>query len=96
KQQQNKQQQNKQQQNKQQQNKQQDLSALPQWENKIKQDKSNQDSTKIKQRVLQKKPVLDQATEQQLRRVPDDLSGLLRARIRQYYYRQNIKRQMSQ
>ncbi|MGO4909483.1 VWA domain-containing protein [Pseudorhodobacter sp. W20_MBD10_FR17] len=28
---------------------------------------------------------LDQATEQQLRAVPDDPSGLLRARIRQYY-----------
>ncbi|MFZ1725556.1 MAG: VWA domain-containing protein [Albidovulum sp.] len=30
---------------------------------------------------------LDQATEQQLRAVPDDPSGLLRARIRQYYSR---------
>jgi len=30
---------------------------------------------------------LDQAREQQLRSVPDDLSGLLRARIRQYYAR---------
>jgi len=28
---------------------------------------------------------LDQAHEQQLRAVPDDPSGLLRARIRQYY-----------
>ena len=28
---------------------------------------------------------LDQAVEQQLRRVPDDPSGLLRARIRQHY-----------
>ncbi len=33
-------------------------------------------------------PPLDQATEQQLRRVPDDPSGLLRARIRQHYYGQ--------
>jgi Ca-activated chloride channel family protein len=31
---------------------------------------------------------LDQAREQQLRAVPDDPSGLLRARIRQYYSRQ--------
>lgn len=30
-------------------------------------------------------PVLDQATEQQLRAVPDDPTGLLRARIRQHY-----------
>jgi len=30
---------------------------------------------------------LDQAHEQQLRAVPDDPSGLLRARIRQYYSR---------
>ena len=28
---------------------------------------------------------VDQAIEQQLRRVPDDPSGLLRARIRQHY-----------
>lgn len=32
---------------------------------------------------------LDQAIEQQLRRVPDDPSGLLRARIRQHYSRRN-------
>jgi Ca-activated chloride channel family protein len=31
---------------------------------------------------------LDQAAEQQLRAVPDDPSGLLRARIRQHYARQ--------
>ncbi|WP_192843803.1 VWA domain-containing protein [Aureimonas sp. D3] len=30
-------------------------------------------------------PVIDQAVEQQLREVPDDPSGLLRARIRQHY-----------
>ena len=30
-------------------------------------------------------PVVDQAVEQQLREVPDDPSGLLRARIRQHY-----------
>ncbi len=30
-------------------------------------------------------PVVDQAVEQQLRKVPDDPSGLLRARIRQHY-----------
>jgi Ca-activated chloride channel family protein len=30
-------------------------------------------------------PVIDQAVEQQLRKVPDDPSGLLRARIRQHY-----------
>jgi Ca-activated chloride channel family protein len=29
--------------------------------------------------------VVDQAVEQQLRKVPDDPSGLLRARIRQHY-----------
>ncbi|MDP8042807.1 MULTISPECIES: VWA domain-containing protein [Pasteurellaceae] len=33
-------------------------------------------------------PPLDQATEQQLRQVPDDPSGLLKARIRQHYYGQ--------
>ena len=32
-------------------------------------------------------PALEQAAEQQLRAVPDDPSGLLRARIRQYYAR---------
>ncbi len=68
-----------------------DPSALPQWTNQVEQEaqpekplkkSENKPDNKLQQATTE---ALDQATEQQLRRVPDDPSGLLRARIRQHY-----------
>ncbi|MBS9778388.1 MAG: VWA domain-containing protein [Gammaproteobacteria bacterium] len=102
---QNKQDQNKQDQNKQDQNKQdqkfggsdqknkddeatkKEIEQLLNWENNA--EKEQADKPKDKKNVRTRRP-LDQATEQQLRRVPDDPSGLLRARIYQHYRQQQM------